>query len=262
MDRLRRRSVTVLAVRAVDVPVIVVLMVVRVVMRMAMVVMGMIVMPVIVSMMPVVVAMIAVAVLVVGVPVIVPVVMVVVTAGAVVVGDRLLLGAERALERGGLTALAADQVGHRRIVEDVERVGGHLGLDVVAAELPGEAGEPQRVLGRDGEERLRGGEDAHQPPVLQAHGVAVLQDRRPVEIEPEGETARGGEVGAAGRAGGVVEGDLVGDGVGAYGGFADDGGGALHRVLAGIRAGADRAPFRAFGARAAGPGACGFRVAP
>lgn len=235
-DRPRGRSVAVLAVRAVDVPVIVsvVLVVVRVAMRMAVIVMGVIVA---VSMMTVVLAMITVAVIVVGVPVIVPVVMMVVPAGAVVVGLHLLLRAERAPERRRRAALAADQLGHRRVVEDVERVRRDLGLDVVAAELPGEAGEPKRVLGRDREERLRGGEDAHQAAVLEAHGVAVLQDRRPVEIEPEGEAAPRREVGAADRAGGMVEGDLVGDGVGAHGGFADDGGGTLHRVLAGVRAG-------------------------
>ena len=232
-----RRSVAVLAARAVDVAVVmrVVLVVVRMTVRMTVLLavivavvvtmMGMVVMPVIVVVMLVAVTMVA---------VVVPVMVVIVTAGAVVVGRRLLLGAERALEGCRGAALAADQLRHHRVVEDVERVGGHLGLDMVAAELPGEAGEPDRVLGRDREQGLAGGEDAHQAAVLQAHRVAVLQHRRPVEVEAEAEAALRGELAIAAGAGGVVEGDLVGDGVGAHGGFADDGGGALHRVLAGV----------------------------
>lgn len=214
----------VLAARAVDMPMIVrvVLVVVRMVVLMpvAMIMLMMIVTVVLMGMllMPVMLVM-------------------VVPAGAVVVGRRLLFGAERALERRGGAALAADQLRHHRVVEDVERLGRHLGLHVVATELPGEAGQADRVLGRDREQGLRGGEDAHQAAILQAHRVAILERRRPVEIEPEGEAALRRQLGAAAGTGGVVEGDLVGDGVGAHGGFADDGGGALHRVLAGGYAG-------------------------
>jgi hypothetical protein len=216
-----------LAVRAVDVPVImrVVVVVVAVmgviVMTVTMVMVAMIVATMGVSLMPMVVTV-----------TVTVVVMMIVPAGAVVVRRRLLLGTERALERRGLAALAANQFRHHRIVQDVERLGRHLGLDVVAAELPGEAGQADRVLGRDREQGLAGGEDAHQATILQAHRVAILEGRRPVEVEPEGEAALGGQLGAAAGAGGMVEGDLVGDGVGAHGGFADDGGGALHRVLA------------------------------
>jgi hypothetical protein len=218
----------VLAVRAVDVAVIV-----------GMIMVGMVVMPVIMTMVIVarmVMGVMVMRLVIMGV-VVMPVMMMVVPAGAVVVRLHLLLGAERALERARGAALAADQLGHHRVVEDVERLGRHLGLDMVAAELPGEAGQPERVPGRDREQGLRGGEDAHELAVLQAHRIAVLEGGLAVEVEPEGEAAPRRQLGAAARTGGVVEGDLVGDGVGAHGGFADDGGGALHRVLAGVQAG-------------------------
>ena len=149
----------VLAARAVDVAVIVVAMVVlgvivrTMTMVMGTVVMGMVVVGMVVVGMVVVavVAMIGVTMGVGLVSVVVPGVMVIVATGAVVVRRRFFLGTERTLKRRRLAALAADQFRHHRIVEDVERLGRYLGLNVVAAELPGEAGQADRVLRRDRE---------------------------------------------------------------------------------------------------------------
>ena len=144
----------VLAARAVDVAVIVVAMVVLgVIVRTMTMVMGTVVMGMVVVGMVVVavVAMIGVTMGVGLVSVVVPGVMVIVATGAVVVRRRFFLGTERTLKRRRLAALAADQFRHHRIVEDVERLGRYLGLNVVAAELPGEAGQADRVLRRDRE---------------------------------------------------------------------------------------------------------------
>lgn len=234
------RSVAVLAGRAVDMvmAVIVAVIMLMVIMPMVIVAMAVVVMGMMAVMRVVVMVVGVILVRVMRVPMVsVVVVSVVVPAGAVVVGRRLLLRAERALQRRRGAALAADQLRHHRIVEDIERVRRHLGLDVVAAELPGQAGQADRVLGRDRQQGLRGGEDPHQPAVIEAHRVAILQDGLAVKVELEGEAALGRQRGTAAGAGGMVEGDLVGDGVGAHGGFADDGCGALHRDLTGVMPG-------------------------
>ena len=82
------------------------------------------------------------------VPVIMAVMVVamVVPAGAVVV--RGALRPEGARDRARGAALPAHQLGIGRGGRDVEHVGGDLGGDVVAAELPGQARQPGRVYSR------------------------------------------------------------------------------------------------------------------
>lgn len=154
-------------------------------------------------------------------------VMMIMPALAVVVGGAL--GFEWAAHRIRAAALAAHQFGG--LGRHVEHVGGDLGGDVAAAELPGEAQEPGRVLGPHLQERLGGGPDQNQAPVLEPQAVAVLGGGRLVEGGGEAEAARPGQGRGEGLAAGMVEGDAVDDRVGAEGGFADEGGGAQHEIL-------------------------------
>ena len=153
--------------------------------------------------------------------------MVIVAALAMVVGRPL--GFEGAGHRGGGAALAANELGGA--AGHVESVGGDLGRHVAAAELPGKAQQPDRVLGPDLEERLAGGADRHEAAVLQAEGVAILQGRGLGQREGEAEAALPRQTVRRRLPRGVVEDDRVDDRVAADGDLADDGGGALHEIL-------------------------------
>ena len=75
---------------------------------------------------------------------------------------------------------------------------------------------------------LRRGLDRDEAPVLEPHGVAVVERRRLVEVEQEVEPALAFQRDAAPVPALMIEGDGVGDALGLHGGFADDGGGAEH----------------------------------
>jgi hypothetical protein len=178
---------------------------------------GIMTMHVIVPMMCIIVSVMVVPVAMVLVPVIV---------AAGIVGAAL--GAERALDGRRRAALAADHLGEDVIVLDPDRVGADLGRGVPVADVPGDAHEAQRVLGPDLEEPLRRCPHRDEAPVLEPHGVAVVEGDRLVEVEEEVEPALSLQGHAAAVAPFVVEDDRVGDPVGLHGGLADDGGGAEH----------------------------------
>jgi hypothetical protein len=160
------------------------------------------------------------------------VIVVIVAALAVVVGRAL--GLEGTGHRAGGAALAADEFGGA--AGHVEHVGGDLGGHVAAAELPGEAEQPGRVLGADLEERFPGGADRDEATVLQAQGIAVLQGRGLGQGEGQAQAALPRQALRRGLPGGMVENDRVDDRIGTDGDLADDGGGALHGFLAAERA--------------------------
>ena len=81
---------------------------------------------------------------------------------------------------------------------------------------------------RDLDQALGGGLDLDQAPVLQPHGVAVVEHRRGREIEQEREPAVGDHGHAAAMALVIRERHPVGGGFGDRGGAAHDGGGAQH----------------------------------
>lgn len=157
----------------------------------------------------------------------VAVVMVMTTIGVVMVMD-FRLGLERPLDLAHRTALAANQFGQRRIMFDIDRVRRDLGRDMEATEMPGEARQPQRVLGRDRDKLLRRRLDQHERAVLELDGVAVVQRCRLVEVEQDLLPAIAPERGMASVAAMMVEGEGLDDPVLLDRGLADDGGGALH----------------------------------
>jgi hypothetical protein len=159
------------------------------------------------------------------------VVMVVAAAAIVAMGVvmHLRLRLEGALDRRHRAALPAHQFGQRRIVRNIEGVGRHLGRNVMAAEMPGEARQPQRILGPDLQKAFRCRLDLDEAAILQLQGIAVVQRGRLVERDLDREPARGRGGDAAAIAVAMGETERVGDPLGADGGLAKDGSGAKHR---------------------------------
>lgn len=136
---------------------------------------------------------------------------------------------ERALDHRHRTALPAHQLAERSIVRNVKRFGRHLGRDMVAAEMPGETHQPQRVLGADFQQAFRRGLDLDQHAVFELQGIAVVQRRRLVERDREFQPARGANAHAIDRAVAMAQRQRIDDALGLDGGLAKDGGGAKHR---------------------------------
>lgn len=145
---------------------------------------------------------------------------------AVVMDFRLRL--ERALDRHHGAALPAHQLGDGRNVNDVERIGRHLGRDMVAAEMPGEAHQPQRVFGADLQQVLGRSLDLDQAAILQLQRIAIVQHGGLVEIDGELQPARRLHRQGAAAAILVPEAERIDDALGTDGGLANDGGGAKH----------------------------------
>ena len=147
---------------------------------------------------------------------------------AVVMMMHLRFRLERTLDRRHGAALPAHELRDGGNVDDVERVGRHLGRDVVAAEMPGEAHQPQRVLGANLQQALQRSLDLHEPAILQLQSVAIVEHCGLVEIDRELQTARGLHRQGAAAAILMPEAERVDDALGADGGLANDGSGAKH----------------------------------
>lgn len=144
------------------------------------------------------------------------------------------LGLERPLDLAHRAALTANQLGQRGIVLDIDRIGRDLRRDMAATEVPGEARQPQRVLGGDRDQLLRRSLDQHQPAVLELDRIAVVQRGRLVEVEQNLLPAIALERGMARVAAMMVEGEGLDDPVLLDRGLADDGDGALHGETRGV----------------------------
>ncbi|CAI0344505.1 conserved hypothetical protein [Hyphomicrobiales bacterium] len=140
----------------------------------------------------------------------------------------LRLGLERALDRRHRTALPAHQLGKSGIVGHIERLGRHFRRNVMAAEVPGKAHQPQRVFGTDFQQAFRRGLDLHKSPVLQLQRVAVVQRRRLVEGDREFQAAHGRHSDAVDPALTMAEAQRIDNALGTDGGLAKDGSGAKH----------------------------------
>lgn len=176
-------------------------------------------------------AVVLVAVMMAMVMIVVAVVVMVVAAAAIVammVVMHLRLRLERTLDRRHGTALPAHQLGDGGHIDDVERVGRHFRRDVVAAEMPGETHQPQRVLGANLQQALQRSLDLDQAAILQLQSVAIVEHCGLVEIDRELQAARRLHRQGAAAAILVPEAERVDDALGADGGLANDGSGAKH----------------------------------
>jgi hypothetical protein len=145
------------------------------------------------------------------------------------------LWSERALHRGGDAALTAHQFRHRRIVLHVDRIAGNLDEAMLAAEMPGQPHEAQRVLGPHLQQALGRGLDLDETPVLEPQGIAVVDGRFHVEIEQDFGPALARQPRLTAVAGRVIERDRIDHAVGFHGGLADDGGDAGHGFVSRVR---------------------------
>ena len=218
-------AVILVAVMLVVVILVGVMLVVVVVM---LVIMTMVVMIVVVMIVMVAVVAMAMMGVIVVVMVAVVVMMAVIVAAIVIVGSALRL--EGTLDGRRRAALAAHHLGEDMVLLDVDRVGEDFGGCVPVADVPRDAQEPQRVLGPDLEETLRGRLHLDEPSVLELDGVAVGERRRLVEIEQEVEAFIALECDAAAVAALVIEGHRIGDALSLDGWLADDGDGAEHEI--------------------------------
>ena len=150
-----------------------------------------------------------------------------IVAMSVVMDFRLRL--ERTLDHRHRTALPAHQLAESGVIRNVEGIGRHFGRDMVPAEMPGEAHQPQWVLGADFEQAFRRGLDLDQRAVFQLQRVAIVQRRRLVERDREFQPARRSYAHAIDRAVAVAQRQRIDDALGLDGGLAKNGGGAKHR---------------------------------
>ena len=153
-----------------------------------------------------------------------PMVVVVVVAGMLF--D--MLGLKRPRHLHDDAALPPRHLGQRRIGLHVNGLACQLRRGMAPADLPGEAQQTERVIGPDIEEALRRGPHPDEAAVLQLNGVAVVEDRRPAEIERKFEPAVAPDGSGTATAAGVVEPDRVSDAVLFHGSFADNAGGTEH----------------------------------
>jgi hypothetical protein len=142
------------------------------------------------------------------------------------VGAALRL--EGALDRRRDAALPAHQLRKSRIILHVEGVARDLGLAMLAAEMPGQSHEAQRVLGSNLQQALGRCLHLHEPPILEPQGVAVVDGGFHVEIEQDLGPALPFERRLTATARRMIERHRIDDTVGLHGGLTDDGGDAGH----------------------------------
>lgn len=110
--------------------------------------------------------------------------------GAVAVGAAL--GVEGGAHEGdGVGAELLHQLDQHVIIADDERVGVDLDRGVAITEVPGDAGEAQRLGDGEAGEALGFGDDADEAAVVEFEAVAIGERRGVGEIEQEGEAADG-----------------------------------------------------------------------
>ena len=193
--------------------------------------MGMLVIIVMLVAMRVIMTMMAVVMAMMTVMVMTMVVMIVPAAAIVAMGVVMdfRLRLERALDHRHRAALPAHQFAKGCIVRDVESLSRHLGRDMMAAEMPGETNQTQRVLGADFQQAFRRGLDLDEAAVFELQRVAIVQHRRLVERDRELQSARRANAHAVDRTIAVAQRQRIDDALGLDGGLAENGGGAKHR---------------------------------
>jgi len=138
------------------------------------------------------------------------------------------LGLERARDRIHRAALPSDHLRQHMVVLDIDRVGRDFRRRVAVADMPGDAHQPQRILGPNLEQALRSRLDQHQPTILQLDGVAIAERGRLVEIEQDIEAAIAFQRQATAIAVLMVERQRLDDLVRPDRSLANDGGGTQH----------------------------------
>jgi hypothetical protein len=155
--------------------------------------------------------------------------MIMVVMPMVVIADmRAALRLERAFHGCHGAALSARQFSQRRVVLDIKGIARHLSEAVIAAEVPSEANETQRVLGLHLQQGLRLSLHLDEAAILEPQSITVVDGSLHVEVEMDLRSALAFQRAMATVSRRMVESDGVDDAVGLHGGLADDGGDAGH----------------------------------
>lgn len=141
---------------------------------------------------------------------------------------RAALWPEGPRHLGNGASLSPDHLGEHVIILDIQGICRDLRGCMAVADMPSNAHQAQRVLGADFKQSLRCGMDQNKAAIFQLQGITLGDCGGLVEIEQELVTIHGLQHGAAALAIIVGQHDRACDLVRLDGGFADDGGGALH----------------------------------
>jgi len=137
-------------------------------------------------------------------------------------------GLERAGDMMGLTALSAHHFCQHVIVLDIDRLRSDFGGRMTVADVPRHFQQPQRIVGLDFQQRFGGGFDEDQRTILELQRIAIIQDRRFVEIEQKACAFIALQYNPPLMAALVIERNLVNHLLVFHGGLADNACGALH----------------------------------
>lgn len=143
-------------------------------------------------------------------------------------GVGALLRPERAHHPRRRAALPAHHLGKDMVVLNVDGAVRDLGWRVAVADMPGHAHEPERVLGADFQQLLRGGLHGDEPAIIELQRIALVEHARLVEIHHQIQPAIAFQNGPAALTILMVQRDGVDHAIGLYGRFANDGGSAEH----------------------------------
>jgi hypothetical protein len=138
---------------------------------------------------------------------------------------------EGALHQGHGAALPTGEFRERRIVLDIEGIIRDLGEAVIAAEVPGEAHEAERVFRLHFQETFGLRLHLHESAILQAQRITVIDGGLHVEIEDDIGSRLTLERGLTAIARLMIERHRIDDTVSLHGGLADDGGNAGHSFV-------------------------------
>ena len=120
------------------------------------------------------------------------VIMAVARRAALGLGIGAAFGIERRLKRDHAGAQTLDHCLDHRIAADAQRLWHYLGRQMAVAEVPGDAGQGQRVGGSDFRQRFGLGDHLNHAAVLEPQPVAAAQHCRFDEVEQEFEPADAG----------------------------------------------------------------------
>ena len=120
------------------------------------------------------------------------VIMAVARRAALGLGIGAAFGIERRLKRDHAGAQTLDHCLDHRIAADAQRLWHYLGRQMAVAEVPGDAGQGQRVGGSDFRQRFGLGDHLNHAPVLEPQPIAAAQHCRFREVEQEFEPADAG----------------------------------------------------------------------
>ena len=130
---------------------------------------------------------------------------------------------KRTIDARHTAALTTHHLGEHVVVFNVNRICRDLGRRMAIADVPGNAQQPEEIVGTYLEELLRCRFHQHETIIVKTQRIAIVEDGRFIEIEQNGRAAVRRQRDAAAMTGIVVKCDAVSHTIGLDGGAANDG---------------------------------------